>query len=140
MNQTNDYLKKEKQIIIDWLIEYFPNAFFKKGSQIKPLKIGIFDEIIEFYERLDSPPFTKRALKEALGYYSSSPAYLSCQKANTARIDLYGNEVDVVTIDQAKYAYQRYQQRYLCKKMPKTRSSSGSNAESSTNWRSDQAA
>ncbi|MDP1604222.1 MAG: ProQ/FinO family protein [Legionella sp.] len=116
MNQQNESVKKDKQVIIDWLIEHFPNAFFKKASHIKPLQIGIFDEIIAFYERLDSPPFSKKALREALSYYSSSPAYLNCQKANVARIDLYGNEVDVVTEDQAKYAYQRYQQRYVEKK------------------------
>lgn len=115
MNQ-NEGVKKDKQIIIDWLIEHFPNAFFKKGRQVKPLQIGIFDEIVEFYDRLDSPPFSKKALREALSYYSSSPAYLNCQKEDCARVDLYGNEVDVVTSEQAKYAYQRYQQRYAAKK------------------------
>lgn len=116
MNQQNEIVKKDKQAIIDWLIEHFPNAFFKKGKQVKPLQIGIFDEIVEFYERIDSPAFSKKSLREALSYYSSSPAYLNCQKTDTARIDLYGNEVDVVTEDQAKYAHQRYQQRYVDKK------------------------
>ncbi len=109
-------IKKDKLQIIDWLIEHFPSAFFKKGSQIKPLKIGIFDDIIDFYERLDSPPFSKKALREALSYYSASPAYLSCQKENAARVDIYGNEVDIVTTEQAKYAYQRFQERYNKKK------------------------
>lgn len=95
----------------------FSQCFFKKASQVRPLQIGIFDEIIDFYERLDTPPFSKKALREALSYYSSSPAYLNCQKANTARVDLFGNEVDVVTEEQAKYAYQRYQQRYGDKKI-----------------------
>ena len=119
MNQppSNESAKKEKQAIVDWLIDYFPNAFFKRGNQIKPLQIGIFNDILEFYERLDSPAFSKKALREAVSYYSSSPAYLTCQKANTARIDLYGNEVDVVTEDQAHYAWQRYQQRYVNKKI-----------------------
>ena len=112
MNQ-HEGVKKDKQMIINWLIEHFPNAFFKKGQQVKPLQIGIFDEIVEFYDRLDSPPFSKKALREALSYYSSSPAYLNCQKANSARVDLYGNEVDIVTSEQAKYAHQRYQQRYV---------------------------
>ncbi|STX50777.1 activator of osmoprotectant transporter ProP (N-terminal part) [Legionella busanensis] len=112
MNQ-HEGVKKDKQLIINWLIEHFPNAFFKKGQQVKPLQIGIFDEIVEFYDRLDSPPFSKKALREALSYYSSSPAYLNCQKANSARVDLYGNEVDIVTSEQAKYAHQRYQQRYV---------------------------
>ncbi|WP_392537132.1 ProQ/FINO family protein [Legionella sp. 227] len=110
--QTLTTVKKDKLHVIDWLIEHFPNAFFKKGNQIKPLKIGIFDDIIDFYERLDSPPFSKKSLREALSYYSASPAYLNCQKENSARIDIYGNEVDVVTQEQAKYAHQRYLERY----------------------------
>ena len=116
MNRQNESVKKDKLQIIDWLIEHFPNAFFKKGNQVKPLQIGIFDDIIDFYERLDTPTFSKKALREALSYYSSSSAYLNCQKANTARVDLFGNEVDIVTEEQAKYAHQRYQQRYGDKK------------------------
>jgi len=112
MNEQNEAVKKNKLQTIEWLSEHFPAAFFKKSNQIKPLKIGIFDDIIDFYERLESPPFSKKALREALNYYSASPAYLSCQKVDTARVDLYGNEVDVVNADQARYAYQRYQQRY----------------------------
>lgn len=120
MNHPLDAAKKDKLLIIDWLIEYFPNAFFKKPNQIKPLQIGIFDEIVDFYERLDSPPFSKKSLREALSYYSSSPAYLNCQKPGTARVDLYGNEVDVVTEEQSKYAHQRHQQRYIDKKNNKS--------------------
>lgn len=108
--------KKDKIEIIDWLIDNFPNAFFKKSNQIKPLKIGIFDDIIDFYERLDTPPFSKKSLREALSYYSASPAYLSCQKTDAGRVDIYGNEVDVVTEEQAKYAYQRFHDRYAKKK------------------------
>lgn len=116
MIQKAENTKKEKLLIIDWLIEHFPNAFFKKSNQIKPLQIGIFDEILAFYERLDTPPFSKKALRDALSYYSSSPSYLQCQKANAARVDLYGNEMDVVTEDQAKFAHQRYIERYVQKK------------------------
>lgn len=115
MNQTINSVKKDKLEIIGWLIEHFPHAFFKKGNQVKPLKIGIFDDIIDFYERLDTPPFSKKALREALSYYSASPAYLNCQKANVARIDIYGNEVDMVTPEQEKYAHQRFQERYAKK-------------------------
>ena len=118
MNQQHETSKKDKLNTIEWLADHFPAAFFKKTSQIQPLKIGIFDDIIDFYERLDAPPFSKKDLREALNYYSASPAYLSCQKANVARVDLYGNEVDTVTDEQAKYAYQRYQQRYAEKKSP----------------------
>lgn len=112
MTTTASFSKKDKQDVIDWLIEYFPNAFFKKSNDIKPLKLGIYDDIIDFYERLDCPPFSKKALREAINYYSGSPAYLHCQKAHSARVDIYGNEVDVVTEEQAKYAYQRYKEKY----------------------------
>ena len=119
MSQSEIHSKKDKQLIIDWLIEHFPHAFFKKANQIKPLQIGIYDEIIDFYERLNNPPFSKKTLREALNYYSSSPGYLNCQKADAARVDLYGIEVDVVTEEQAKYAYQRYQERYVKKNQEK---------------------
>lgn len=117
--------KSEKLVIIDWMIEHFPNAFFKKREQVKPLKIGIFEDIIDFYERLDEPPFSKKSLREALNYYSASPAYLKSQLENTARIDLYGIEVDVVTAEQAHYARQKYNERYLLK--PKTDATSHDN-------------
>lgn len=118
MNQPISAVKKDKLEIIAWLIEHFPQAFFKKANQIKPLKIGIFDDIIDFYERLETPPFSKKSLREGLSYYSASPAYLRCQKPNVARVDIYGNEVDIVTPDQAKYAQQRFQERYASKKDP----------------------
>ncbi len=116
MEQQQNIAKKDKLKTIDWLTEHFPAAFLRKANQVKPLKIGIFDDIIDFYERLDAPPFSKKTLREALNYYSSSPAYLNCQKANVARVDLYGNEVDVVSEEQAKYAVQRYKQRYTNRK------------------------
>lgn len=112
-NKPCTMTKKDKLIIIDWLIEHFPAAFFKKTRSIKPLRIGIFEEISDFYHRLDATPFSKKALREALSYYCTSPAYLSCQKVDTARVDLFGNEMEVVTQDQAKYAQQRYERQYL---------------------------
>lgn len=116
MTQIQHPSKKEKLNTIAWLIEYFPAAFFKHSKHVKPLKIGIFDDIIDFYERLASPPFSKKVLREAINYYSSSPAYLSCQKKDTPRVDLYGNDVDLVTEEQAKYAYRRFQQFYVEKR------------------------
>lgn len=115
MNQLDKTVKKEKLKVIEWLAEHFPAAFHLKPKLVQPLKIGIFDDIIDFYERLDSPSFSKKLLKEALNYYSGSPAYLSCQKTGVARIDLYGNEVDMVTNEQETYARQRFQQRYVDK-------------------------
>lgn len=115
-----DIVKREKLKIIDWLIERFPAAFFKKARHIKPLKIGILEDILDVYQQLDSPPFSKKALRSALTYYCTSPAYLSAQKANRARLDLFGNELDIVTKEQAKYAHQRYERQYLTPRKPHT--------------------
>lgn len=113
MERTENLVKKEKLKVIEWLVERFPSTFSLKAKNVRPLKIGIFDDLIDYYERLESPPFSKRVLREALNYYSASPAYLNSQKKNAARIDLFGNETDVVTAEQEKYARLRYQQRYV---------------------------
>ena len=109
MNQTfskSDYLQT-----LDWLIRYFPNAFSKKPKEIKPLKIGVLEDIYSFYDSLHYPEVPRASIKQALQHYSASTIYLACQKENEARIDLYGQEVDVVNKEQAKYALQRYEQK-----------------------------
>jgi ProP effector len=113
VNKSKKMERKDKLMIIDWLIEHFSAAFFKQTRSIQPLRIGIFEEINDFYNRLDNPWFSKKALREALSYYCTSPAYLSCQKVGAARIDLFGNEVELVTPEQAQYAQQRYERQYL---------------------------
>lgn len=100
---------------LDWLISYFPNAFSKKPKEIKPLKIGILEDIYAFYNCLQYPEVTKQDIKHAIQYYSSSVLYLANQKENEPRIDLYGQEVDVVNKEQAKYAQQRYDQKMHAK-------------------------
>lgn len=113
----NEYqlAKQEKIKTLDWLIDTFPAAFFKRANSIRPLKIGVYDDIIEFYQRLEAPPFSKNLLKQALNYYSASPAYLNCQIEGAARVDLLGNEIDVVTKEQEKYAHERRKRSYLAK-------------------------
>ncbi|MDF1678551.1 MAG: ProQ/FinO family protein [Legionellaceae bacterium] len=111
--------KREKLKIIDWLVEHFPAAFFKRTRQVRPLKLGILEDIFEFHYQLDTPPFSKKAIRNALTYYCTSPAYLSAQKEHQPRIDLFGNEMEVVTAEQAKYARQRYERQYLSPKTKK---------------------
>ena len=105
-------LKTEKQKIVAWLIEQFPNAFFQKSHLVRPLKLGILEDIIDVYERLDSPPFSKKLLRESLNYYTMSRAYLAAQQPNAERIDLFGQPNGVVNSEQAEYAKKRFQERY----------------------------
>ncbi|MDP3559077.1 MAG: ProQ/FinO family protein [Legionellaceae bacterium] len=104
-----------KKEALQWLTESFPSAFFKKGHLIKPLKIGIYEDILDFYNRLETPPCSKKTLRDSLNYYSSSSAYLRAHKENAPRIDLYGNEVDVITAAQAKYAFEQEERRKIKK-------------------------
>ena len=102
----------EKPKAIEWLLDQFPKAFFQKANQVKPLKLGILDDIIEFYDRLEEPPFSKKQIREAVNYYSSSKSYLNCQKPNASRINLFGQLYGKVETEQAAYAEQRLQERH----------------------------
>lgn len=109
------FIHQERQDAIHWLVEQFPAAFFSKNKQIKPLKLGIFEDILDFYERLDHPPLSKKSLREALNYYSSSKAYLSCQTEGKNRVDLFGYEAEPVTKEQAAYAQKQLNERFTRK-------------------------
>ncbi|MDQ5929010.1 MAG: ProP effector [Bacteroidota bacterium] len=96
---------------LDWLIAFFPCAFSRKPKEIKPLKIGILEDIYAFYAQLKHPEVTKVDIKQAIQHYSNATIYLACQQENVARVDLYGQEVDLVNHEQAKYAALRFEQK-----------------------------
>lgn len=108
-NQT--VVHNERQEAMNWLLESFPAAFFSQKKQIKPLKLGIYEDIMDFYERITYPPIRKKSLREALNHYSSSKHYLSCQVAGAWRIDLFGQAFELVTEEQAAYAKAQIQGR-----------------------------
>lgn len=101
--------KNELQEVLSWFKEQFPKAFPARVADINPLQLGIMDEILEFYERLDFPPFSKKKLRAALNYYTASPAYLKSQVKGSFRVDLFGFDVEPVSDSQAEYAKERNQ-------------------------------
>jgi len=101
--------KNEQQEVLAWFKEQFPKAFPARVADIKPLQLGIMDEIFEFYERLDFPPYSKKKLRAALNYYTASPAYLKSQVEGSFRVDLFGFDVEEVSESQAAYAKERHQ-------------------------------
>ena len=111
MTVANTFTKSDYLNTLEWLITFFPSAFSKKPKEIKPLKIGILEEIYRFYDSLKNPEFSKQEIKQAIQHYSSSAPYLTCQTENQIRIDLFGQAVDVVNKEQAQYAYERLQQK-----------------------------
>lgn len=87
--------------IIAYLTEKFPECFSIKGP-VKPLKIGIFQDLAEKLN--DDETVSKTRLRQALRHYTSSWRYLKVIKVGTSRVDVDGKDVAKIDEDQAAYA------------------------------------
>ena len=87
--------------IITYLTEKFPACFSVKG-QVKPLKVGIFQDLSE--KLADDETVSKTRLRQALRHYTSSWRYLKAIKVGTFRVDIDGNDVAEIDEEQANYA------------------------------------
>ncbi len=97
---------------VDFLCEHFPVSFIKEGREDaspRPLRIGIFNDLVERIAVID-PEFSKSRIRAALRVYTTRWSYLECVKAGAPRIDIDGNEVDVVSQEHADYAAKEYQE------------------------------
>ncbi|CCG87478.1 RNA chaperone ProQ [Erwinia piriflorinigrans] len=74
--------------VIAFLAERFPQCFSAEG-EARPLKIGIFQDLVERVQGETS--LSKTQLRSALRLYTSSWRYLYGIKAGAARVDLDGN-------------------------------------------------
>ncbi len=87
--------------IITYLTEKFPKCFSVKG-QVKPLKVGIFQDLAE--KLTDDETVSKTRLRQALRHYTSSWRYLKAIKVGVFRVDIDGKDVAEIDEDQANYA------------------------------------
>ncbi|MDX2370549.1 MAG: RNA chaperone ProQ [Colwellia sp.] len=87
--------------IITYLTEKFPACFSIKGP-VKPLKVGIFQDLSE--KLIDDETVSKTRLRQALRHYTSSWRYLKAIKVGTFRVDIDGKDVAEIDEDQANYA------------------------------------
>ena len=87
-----------------WLVETFPKAFSRVRKQVKPLQLGIIEDVMDIYERLDVPPFSRKRLRSGLNFYTSSKAYLQAQVEGAWRVNILGQPVEAVSKEQAQYA------------------------------------
>ncbi|MCX8730446.1 RNA chaperone ProQ [Gilliamella sp. B2969] len=90
--------------IIAYLVEQFPNCFTLEG-EAKPLKIGIFQDILSRLS--ESEVLSKTKLRVALRAYTMSWRYLYSIKAGANRVDLDGNPDDLINEEQEQYAQQQ---------------------------------
>lgn len=77
----------------------FPKAFLPKGYIKKPLKIGIFQDIVNLGSEI-----SKKRLRNALRDYTSGPLYLKAMRSGEPRIDLDGFTAGFVTDEHAAHA------------------------------------
>lgn len=87
--------------IITYLTEKFPECFSVKGP-VKPLKIGIFQDLAEKLN--DDETVSKTRLRQALRHYTSSWRYLKAIKVGAFRVDIDGKDVAEIDEEQANYA------------------------------------
>lgn len=99
MNMQSE-LKNSKEIIA-YLAKQFPNCFTIEGDA-KPLKIGIFQDVVA--RMAIDEQFSKTKLRVALRTYTANWRYLHCLKDGAYRVDLDGNQCDVITKEQAEHA------------------------------------
>ncbi|RHW77191.1 RNA chaperone ProQ [Colwellia sp. RSH04] len=87
--------------IIAYLTEKFPECFSIKGP-VKPLKVGIFQDLAERLEGDET--VSKTRLRQALRHYTSSWRYLKSVKLGAFRVDADGKEIAEIDEEQANYA------------------------------------
>lgn len=93
-------LNSSKEVIA-FLAERFPLCFSAEG-EARPLKIGIFQDLVERVEGEMS--LSKTQLRSALRLYTSSWRYLYGIKAGATRVDLDGNPSGVLDEQHVEHA------------------------------------
>ena len=93
-------LNSSKEVIA-FLAERFPHCFSAEG-EARPLKIGIFQDLVERVQ--GEMNLSKTQLRSALRLYTSSWRYLYGIKAGATRVDLDGNACGVLDEQHVEHA------------------------------------
>ncbi len=97
--------------MLNTLHEKFPKTFFSDFKKVKPLKVGIREDIkvaLGLKKKYDSESlYQKKLLWAALNIYTQTPEYLQKLSRQLYRIDLNGNRTERVTDEQVLFAKAR---------------------------------
>jgi ProP effector len=115
--------KKPKPVWLDYvqygvelLRVYFPNCFMMPGKT-KPLKKGIKQDLVTRLSTIENIATDDKAcMVKSLSYYVNTVSYLRNVTDGTPRVGLDGEQVDVVTAEEAKYSLERQQAKHDAKK------------------------
>jgi len=95
---------EQAQYGVELLKAHFPHCF-KELKEIKPLKIGIKQDLVKHLSsREDIVIGDKACMVTSLSYYVNSIAYHKSMIAGAMRVDLEGNPVAPVTAEEAHYS------------------------------------
>ncbi|RYC48357.1 RNA chaperone ProQ [Pectobacterium zantedeschiae] len=124
-------LNSSKEVIA-FLAERFPLCFTTEG-ETRPLKIGIFQDLVERVPESDN--VSKTQLRSALRLYTSSWRYLYGVKLGAQRVDLDGNpcgELEQQHVDHARKQLEEAKARVQAQRaeqQAKKREAAGETAE-----------
>jgi len=95
---------------LNWLAITFPEAFDNK-TRIRPLKIGIMNDILEHADKACAAGISRSKLREAVVLFTRRIDYLACLKVREMRVDLTGTPVTMVSDDEAEKAAGKIKKR-----------------------------
>lgn len=103
--ENQSKLNSSKEVLA-FLAEHFPLCFSAEG-EARPLKIGIFQDLVE---RVQEEYLSKTQLRAALRLYTSSWRYLYGVKVGAQRIDLDGNACGELEQQHVNHARQQLEE------------------------------
>lgn len=109
-NKQKSKSKQSRHDALVWLAAQFPQAF-DNSLCIRPLKLGIMDDILAHADQASAVGISKSKLREAVVLFTRRIDYLTSLKAREMRIDLHGNPTNPVTEDEAERAATKIRKR-----------------------------
>lgn len=108
-NQKNQSKHSRSKALL-WLVARFPAAF-DNSLCIRPLKAGIMEDILLHADEAIADGISRSKLREAVVLFTRRLDYLACLKCREMRIDLQGNSIAEVTIEEAELAATKIKKR-----------------------------
>ncbi|HSW70464.1 MAG TPA: ProQ/FinO family protein [Gammaproteobacteria bacterium] len=91
------------------LLKAFYPACFKEPSEVKPLKIGIKQDLVkQLSTREDIVISDKTCMIKSLSYYVTTLNYFKNMLEGIPRIDLNGESAGIVTAEEAQYSAEQH--------------------------------
>lgn len=90
--------------VLNILADRYPAAFHADGRLVRPLAVGVLQELRAAREGEEPLPVSMQDLRRALRYYTQGAAYHRAVARGDARINLLGETVAEVTDEQKEHA------------------------------------